>query len=250
MKFWLTLGLLLALICVSSGRKYKHGHKEERSFHVDKKHMSNTHVVEGPVNNGRGKHNKHGRGMGKEISMTEGGIHSLHDEQWLELPKDLPVCKILKCEEKEFCLSNPKTGVEKCINKHSFVEGRKLFKDYHAEKQFLQKDTKENLNERQEANHHQQHKGKNNHSKHGKRNRFSRKHVKLTEHNLKEVPLSKEDKTLDQAEHMKEVHDLMKDYDAFEGHKRAEKGHHKLEIKPADVKSLHDMQEAQPGSAN
>lgn len=95
-------------------------------------------------------HHNHHQSMlrGKHLDLNEGGFHagrkSKFDDKWMSLPKKSDSCT-LKCGHKEFCLRDSKTGDEKCISKHDFKESRRLFRDFHKEKQILKHDKKDFL---------------------------------------------------------------------------------------------------------
>ncbi|WAQ96272.1 TICN2-like protein [Mya arenaria] len=186
MKSLLLAGLLLVCLVVVTGKKGK-DIQDLKNKSVKKIH-SNTHDRPGHSRNGR----YHKRLRGSHLMLREGGLKSLHNDAWKDLPKKNKDCKTKKCGHKEFCLVNPQNGDEKCISRKQFKKGRRLFTQYHKEKEFLRQD---------------------------------RKHVTVS-------PVTKGDQLLKEAEHMKDVYDLVHDTKMESHHKHHKHLKNKSERKP------------------
>lgn len=132
-------------------------------------------------------HHKKHRLRGAHLDLSEGGSSSLHDD-WMKIPKESE-CKKTKCGHKEFCLANSKTGEEKCVSKKNFKESRRLFRDFHKQKEMLKKDMTQDVM----------------------------------------------DKDLVKAEQMKDVYDLINDYNKMEDH------HHKKHIEEKAALEIEPM---------
>ncbi|XP_045212627.1 uncharacterized protein LOC123563726 [Mercenaria mercenaria] len=131
MKVLSVVAVLLVTITVFSEGKRHDEYKLEKksSIHMNVKKPHHSH------------HKMHkDRLRGSHLDMKEGGVTSMFDHKWMKPPKNTE-CK-LKCGHKEFCISNPGTGEEKCISKRNFKESRRLFRSFHKEKDVLKNDRK------------------------------------------------------------------------------------------------------------